>query len=170
MSERLYQQLASAARTHARLVPTDAAQQAIVGFLIGAVYSLRRAIDLGFADRTGSKIVPDYTQELQRVASKLSSSGDLSDERAWSSGFYFNSALHRIAALSECIGTYLHGRPYLTPDVRREVNRFKHALDRVVRDSRTVGLAEAVAAVCRLTDLYKSVLTHLNGTLINEPA
>jgi hypothetical protein len=81
MSEPLFQQLASAATAIARLVPADAEQQAVVGFLVGAVYSLRRAIDLGFADRTGSKVVADYTQELQRIASKLASSGDLSDEQ-----------------------------------------------------------------------------------------
>jgi hypothetical protein len=159
MSEPLLQQLTSAATAIARLVPVDADQQAVVGFLVGAVYSLRRAIDLGFADRTGSKVVADYPQELQRIASRLASSSDLSDEQAWSSGFYFNSALNRIAALSECIGKYLHDRPDLTPNVRRQVNRFKHALDCVVREGRTVGLAEAVAAICSLTDIYASVLT-----------
>jgi hypothetical protein len=159
MSETLFQQLSSAATAIARLVPADAEQQAVVGFLIGAVYSLRRAIDLGFADRTGSKVVADYTQELQRIASKLASSGDLSDEQAWSSGFYFNSALSRISVLNECIGKYLHDRPDLTPKVRREVNRFKHALDCIVGQGRTVGLTEAVAAICRLIDIYTSVLT-----------
>jgi hypothetical protein len=159
MRETLFQQLASAATAIARLVPADAEQQAVVGFLIGAVYSLRRAIDLGFADRTGSKVLADYTQELQRIGSKLASSGDLSDEQAWSSGFYFNNALIRIAALNECIGRYLHDRPDLTPQVRREVNRFKHALDSIVRQGRTVDLAEAVAAICRLTNIYPSALT-----------
>jgi len=54
MSEPLFQQLASAGMAIARLIPADAEQQAVVGFLVGVVYSLRRAIDLGFADRTGS--------------------------------------------------------------------------------------------------------------------
>ena len=150
MSPSLLQQLSNAATAAAELTPANEQEQAIVGFMLGAIYGLRRAIDLGFVDRTGAKTAPDYTQELQRVAHNLASKTDISDDHAWLSGFYFNSALHRIAALGERVSIYAGGRQDMTPKIRREVNRLKHDVDGLMA-GRSIGVPEVVSAVCGLT-------------------
>lgn len=66
------------------------------GLALGVVYSLRLARDLDFRSRVGVVSGPDYGSELDAAGSAMASGDSL--PREWLAGFYFNSALVRIAA------------------------------------------------------------------------
>ena len=155
MEASLLQSLSNAAATTAQIAPSNQDERAIVGFLVGAIYSLRKALELGFFDRTGTSLSPEYTNELKAVATILTSSADLSDERAWLSGFYFNSGLQRIAAGSERATRHVFGgRMDICSELgatRGEVNRLKHEIDGLL-NGRSITPAKAVSALCALVD------------------
>lgn len=66
------------------------------GLMLGIVFSLKRATDLGFTARVGASVGPDYSTELDETAVALVSGQELPS--SWLAGFFFNSALMRIAA------------------------------------------------------------------------
>jgi len=79
------------------------------GFTLGALYGLIKAEKLGYAHRTGPSLSTGYEAELNDI-SKIFSEGNVVDNGQWVSGFYFNSALQRIA------GGYHRGLKLLTGD------------------------------------------------------
>lgn len=112
----------------AEIKPRGRDEEAIYGLLVGALYGLRRAFDLGYVDRAGDGLPSDYYKELVRVACNLATTGDVA-ESAWLAGYYFNSSLHRFAPVGERLGKYAGDRQDLVPRVRKEMNRIKHDVD-----------------------------------------
>jgi hypothetical protein len=86
-------------------------ERATLDYLVGAVHALLRAIELGFMDR--SKPVDESYWERPREWVGLIQEGNAIPDGPWLAGFYFNSALARIAAVFErmvaLVEIQLHG-------------------------------------------------------------
>ena len=65
----------------------------VKGLLVGSAFSLRKAHELGFSGNVGS----GYPDELNNIAEQIAA-GKLPEQGHWLAGFFFNSALLRIAA------------------------------------------------------------------------
>lgn len=80
------------------IVATTTDSQAVLGFMAGSLYSLAKACQLEYQDRTGLTLPRGYPQELQEVLRGIAN-GELPSEGQWLAGFHLNSGLHRLAAL-----------------------------------------------------------------------
>src|SRR4030095_5364087 len=78
-----------------RVLPGHDAITDPMDYVAGALYSLRCAIDAGFADRPGPSD-PTYRPFLTKYVLDAVSGRDVNN--LWLGGYYFNSALQRIAA------------------------------------------------------------------------
>jgi len=156
---------------------TDA-QQGIVGLLQGIIYSIRRARELGFDSRSGS-VGDNYWRLLDDTSGRLEQGG--APDSFWLSGFFFNSAVIRIAAASHRALRLLfgvddgsfhdlanravaEGRVTEAAIVRlrecyRDVNDFKHDADALLLSSRRVAtVAQAAEAAEQLVQLVKQAV------------
>jgi hypothetical protein len=112
---------------------------ATLGFFLGAIYSLKKAIELGYMDETGLQYNEDYPEMCKKIAIKLSTEeDDLKEENEiqWLAGYYFNSALMRTAAIADRLELK---KEY--PDIYKEVNRLKHDEEGILsgkRDGRDI--------------------------------
>ncbi|HNT28014.1 MAG TPA: hypothetical protein PKH10_07535 [bacterium] len=86
-----------------------------VGYLIGAMYCLQKAIDLGHKDGLLIEDDDNYRLELQEVAKKVAENNDPREvwgtrkrndkmQGVWLAGCYFNMAMQKIDAVRERIG------------------------------------------------------------------
>lgn len=81
-------------------LPSDTqARRGIKGVMLGAVYGLIRAEELGYEPRIGESLGPSYDDELVETGTALL--GGSAPPRQWLSGFYWGSALLRMAAVYE---------------------------------------------------------------------
>src|SRR5262245_47140381 len=104
-----------------------------VGYLLGAAYALLRASELKhratrIRDDTYANTLRQISRRLQRNPSALNTSRA---SRPWLARFYFNSALHRIAAAAARLGIHPEGRfknreSASLARVRKDVNKLKH--------------------------------------------
>jgi hypothetical protein len=78
------------------LPASSVTQLGFKGLVTGVLYSLRQAREFGFVSRVGQAVGPDYPTELE--SSLAAMAGRVSAPPAWVAGYYFNSALLRIAA------------------------------------------------------------------------
>jgi hypothetical protein len=136
-------------------------------YVIGALYGLSRAIETGFVDRLGGWHSTYRPHLLQYIDCVLKS--EKINER-WLAGFYFNSAIQRLAASFDRIpkllgasGANAHARmanvnPQNCPawhKVYKEVNVFKHEIAGRA-SGRQVTVEQAVAAMEELVQLLKA--------------
>ena len=78
-----------------RKLPTSTdSDKGFKGLMFGVIYALRHAGELGFRNRTGAMVGPDYSAELDEAGVALTNHQQM--PRDWLAGFYFNSALVRI--------------------------------------------------------------------------
>jgi len=114
--------------------------RAILDVAAGAVFALFRANALGYKHRDG-QLSDKYLQNLVTRLQKMGR-GQLPQKHGWLAGFYFNSAIQRIAAAGEQLAGILgrldrqakrKGEEANTANIslaldqiRAEVNRFKH--------------------------------------------
>jgi hypothetical protein len=128
----------------------------LLGTLLGALYGLQRAVELDFLDRTGSALPTDYTAELSDVARQIAR-GKVAESQ-WLAGFYFNSAIHRLAALNERLTKYVFGsKKDVCADLRKENNKFKHEIEGLI-SGREIDIPKAVSAVTKLAQVMKNVV------------
>ena len=66
------------------------------GLMIGVIYSLQKARDSDFRSRSSPAVGHDYSEELDEASRALENYEATPAD--WLGGFYFNSALVRIAA------------------------------------------------------------------------
>ena len=154
----LGKQLADTAERLSAVRMSNIDEMGIYGLLVGALYGLSKAVELGYVDRTGTSLPVDYSGELRRVAQGLVTSDEVND-RGWLAGFYFNSALTRLAPICERLGKYAGKREDLIPSIREEVNRLKHDTNGVLC-GRTVGLSDAVDAASMLVTAVSIVFIY----------
>lgn len=144
----------------------------VLGYLLGAAYGLLRASELGFQE--GTVRHPDYVNELEGVARALQDGTSLAEVSGfrvtdgaeasmtgiWLAGFYFNSALHRIAAGADRMDALQRRRgqdldPSVPDCVQRtyeEVNKLKHSKTGGLVPGRRIVLSDAVEALEYLTN------------------
>ena len=147
---------------------------AIKSFLAGALYALDRSAQCGFDPSTATSAELD--ENLRRM-----SQSDPPSEGVWLAGFYFNSALQRMAVVLERglkvltkrkgnVGVpelfkiaeqmnFLNKRDYLDLDaVREEVNRLKHDVPGLIgkRKILTDGALAAAHQAVTLLELVDS--------------
>lgn len=152
----LDEKLSEAAKELLGINPRSKEGMAILGYALGAIYSIRKSIQYGYSDRTGENIYANYTGELSSVSKALSENAEI-ESNDWVSGYYFNSGLHRLAALNERATKFIYGKKDdLSSGVRREVNRLKHDVDSVL-SGRGVDVKNAVG-VC--LDVCKFLKAH----------
>jgi len=88
-------------------LPSDNAITDVLDYVIGALYGLMRAIDMGFVDRPAGWHSMYRTNIAKYVGRVLR--GDRINDR-WVAGFYFNSAIQRIAACFDRIPKLLQAK------------------------------------------------------------
>lgn len=137
MNEGTLKNLASRIALLAREFPQ---YRSILDVLTGAVFALLRARELEYKHRDG-QLTNQYLQNLILRLERMQQ-GKLPQKHGWLAGFYFNSAIQRIAAAGEQLegiltrcerearrnGKQVKGLaplPFLR-QVRDEVDRFKH--------------------------------------------
>jgi hypothetical protein len=138
-------------------------------YLVGAIYALLKAEELQYDDRHVA-LPDDYWQFPIKRAKQMAETGTTRAEGKWLAGFYFNSAILRIAAsyhrvlvlltnqrayvdtlLRKIERTYRFRHTNLSR-VHKEVNLIKH--DAVaLRGGRKVTFDVAIAAIEELIDL-----------------
>ena len=122
-------------------------EQALLGFAIGATFSLQRALALGYTDQTIPDVGPNYLADLRGVAADIADR-EGPTQGAWLATYYFNSALFRLAALGERVGKYADaGKWDVAPPVRHDVNRMKHEVDVLLKDGREAKIEDAIEAL-----------------------
>jgi hypothetical protein len=135
---------------------------------LGAVHALIEARKHNYRDRKWP-LPPRYYIKVRKLAEDLSRGRQL-DDKPWLAGFYFNSALLRIAAVYHDVLKLHTGRrgyvrellPLVSPPfdhgsldkVHEEVNKLKHQ-PQGVGQGRGVRFEEAIAALGELIDFIE---------------
>lgn len=151
------------------LMHTDAQLNEPLDIVLGAIYALKRASELRYIDRQGA-LGQWYYNKVQELAMKASQGDEIKDS-PWVAGFYFNSALLRIAAayhqvlklitvknetvakLRESIAD--KNKRMNLDSVHDEVNKIKHNITGV-GPIRSVKMDQAVAAIEELLGLAEN--------------
>ena len=147
-----------------------------VGYLLGAAYALIEAHRFCYV--YGDIVDADYAKELRTVAAAmadgqspalvlgrrmLAGGSDMSPSGVWLAGFYFNSALHRLAAAAERLGVHpTKGDVAESPPlakVRDDVNRLKHRmLDQPGQESRGLLPGRSVTSIHMAVDALSDLV------------
>jgi len=165
----LEEQLKSSAEELRRLLiglPDHEAITDVFDYILGALYGLTKAIELGFVNRAvlwHETYRPHLPQYVERITK------DQAVNKRWLAGFYFNSAIQRIAASYDRVPKLIRaegrsarqrmkaantGQFAAWDKVYEEINSYKH--DTSGRAAgRTVTLEDAVAAFEELVTLLK---------------
>jgi hypothetical protein len=158
-------QLESLKRIEQLLIHLDAgnrAELALFGFIVGALYALHKAIMFGYTDRG-----EDNWAELRQIAEKVSHQDEIT-EIDWLSGFYFNSAIMRLAAIGERMYRYAGKQRDITPHIRKEVNRLKHDVLGVA-SGRTVTMRDALDAALSLSCILAQIVSSTRSEENSSP-
>ncbi len=147
----------------------------VFDYVVGAQYGLMKAIEIGFVDRPGTWH-STYRPHLPQYVEHISTQKPVND--LWLAGFYFNSAIKRLAACFDRIPKLLRASganarermknvntgSYAAWDkVYGEINAFKHEVAGKAA-GRTVSLTEAVKAFEEVIALLKASETKLAAT------
>lgn len=144
-----------------RLTARDYDQVALLGLMVGVLYALDRAAHLAFSDARLKSCGSD--EELAEHRKTLEAiQGCAAAPEPWRAGFYFDSAIMRLAALNERIPKYLGNNQDLAKDVRRVVNKIKHDIDAGIACGWNITFAKVLKSTDELCKLLERALT---GTL-----
>jgi len=147
----------------------------VKGLLVGAAFSLRKAHQLGFNAAESSR----YDDELDSAAQQIAAN-KLPEEGDWLAGFYFNSALMRIAAAYHILlkrmldindkqdlsrkalkDMAIKNRLICEDDivsldeVYQDVNDFKHEGGKLLMSRRIRSINDAITAGQKLISVFK---------------
>jgi hypothetical protein len=150
---------------------TDDVLLGVKGLIVGCAFSLMKSHELGFDSNVGS----EYPNELDDIAQKIVEA-ELPERGPWLAGFFFNSALMRIAAgyhilLKRMFGNTDESRKILSekaikagkvhPDdialldkIYQDVNDFKHVGAKLLRYRRIATIDEAIEAGQKLISVF----------------
>jgi hypothetical protein len=136
--------------------PRNDPELAMFSHLVGATHSIRKAVDLSTDGYSDEHLLPDFADRVLSTAKEMTSPNSSLDP-AWEAGYYFNSAIMRIAAVNERLGKYIKGdRTDFTPEVRKEVNRIKHDVEGILH-GRKVNFEDALTSLDNLTNAMLTV-------------
>ncbi len=132
----------------AQLSPPTEDEQAVLGFAVGAAYSIERATQLG---AQAEFVVADYGDQLRSAALAVSEGKEPSP--GWLRNYHLNSAVQRLDALRERLQKITgrpslggkHWRPakYEAERIGDDVNKMKHELASFLKDGRRATLRDA---------------------------
>jgi hypothetical protein len=163
-------------------LPDHDAATDTLDYILGALFGLARAQEAGFRDRKGAHF-PIYRPHLANYALEIPKNQNVN--QLWTAGFYFNSAIQRIASAFDRIPRMLGakkkkklgGKQVYTSAKERmtqvnrtsfdkwervydEVNAFKH--DPKGRAAgRTVTMSDAIESFEQMLNLLKGTVTKL---------
>ena len=138
------------------LTPRDSDQIALLGFMVGVLYSLDRAVALGFED-TRMKLHPAVERTEHRRTLQALTQGSTVDA-PWLAGFYLDSAIMRLAALNEGIGKYLGANHDVAAQIRKLVNKIKHEVDAGIGRGWEIKFADVLKATEDLCALLEKAI------------
>lgn len=163
-AKELLERLRVSATTLAQLKRSEKTATGSVGFLLGANYALQRAVELRF--NAGDIDDATYADELRRVAGALGGWNDVAAVEGtrwgrarethaglWLAGFYFDSAIHRLAAAAERLNVVPYrstSGPALLVLAKRDVNKQKHHAEGILLRGREVDSLEDAATALEL--------------------
>lgn len=100
---------------------------ALKGWAIGATYAVIKAVEFDFYERM---TWVEHANEYEEVACLLSEDKELKSKTAisWLAGFYFNSALLRIASMDEKTMNAFNGTGIISNRIRKQYNKIKHEI------------------------------------------
>lgn len=127
-----------------KLTPRDSNQIALLGFMVGVLYSLERTVAFGFDDARMKLDAGVERAEHRRALEALENASSL--DAPWLSGFYLDSAIMRLSALNERIGKYLGTRRDVAREIRKVVNRIKHDIDAGIQSGWRIGFRDVLKA------------------------
>ena len=157
--ERLGENVARAGERLARVSADAKAEQAILGYVLGAAYALRCAIRLKHADRTLSAHPEEYADQLSQVATELAGSESIT-AREWLAGFYFNVAIEHLNASEDRLRGLEPRRHRATRRARRassgntikdDANKLKHDPTGLI-SARGATLGDAVSRLAAVAE------------------
>lgn len=119
--------------------PTTDDHIAGLGFIAGALYALERAAGLGYDDSRSAPVPMSFAGDFAATLAAIGKGA--AHPQAWQSGFFFNSAIMRLAALNERLPAN-----DVAKGIRRSVNLLKHHADAHISGKRPVTFLEAVTA------------------------
>lgn len=168
-------QLKELARRVAVLTKELPQYRAILDVIAGAIFAAFRATELEYKHRDlelSDKYLQNLTMRLERMAD-----GRLPKKHGWLAGFYFNSAIQRIAAAGEQLAGILkrlerqakrqgketeasNNLPALD-EIREEVNRFKHDETGLERGRRITpsSAVKALSEIVQTLEKYQKPLS-----------
>ncbi len=130
---------------------SDESSLGVRGLIVGAAYSLARALELGYQDLTGRKRQLDYGDTLV-AASHALSAGQTPDRGPWLANYYYNNALIRLAVAGERLEKHKPPRRDRKPTIREEVNIFKHEFGGLLSRGRSVQPGQALDELASLVN------------------
>lgn len=133
-------------------LPNDAALS-IGGLIVGAAYSLAKAVQLDYRNIPGGNRTADYRKQLVDVAAAVAS-GQVVPPEQWLAGYYFNNALIRLAVAQELVGKRATARSR-RPSIRDEVNIFKHEVEGLWVRGRTVDIGGALRELDNVVKAFR---------------
>ena len=143
------------AKRLAALNPRNDSELALFSHLVGATHSIRKAVDLSTDGYSDEHLLPNFADRVLSTAKGMTSPNSSLDP-AWEAGYYFNSAIARIAAVNDRLGKYIGDRTNFTPEVHREVNRIKHDVEGILH-GRKVNFEDALTSLDDLTNAMLAV-------------
>lgn len=130
--------------------PKTDAKISLIGFMVGALFALDLAASLGYHDERSrpdpSAFATEFGEALAAVAAGTAV------QAPWQAGFYYNSALMRLAALNERIDKTAGDERDDGAAIRRSVNSLKHHVDAHISGQRPIAFADAVRLAKVLCD------------------
>jgi hypothetical protein len=103
------------------------ADVSLLGFLAGTLHALDRADQLNYNPGRAKPDVKVFEAEFRRALKAIRRGVDR--PRPWRAGFYFFSALMRLAALNERLDKRFGKQLDIAAAIRIEVNKLKHDLE-----------------------------------------
>jgi hypothetical protein len=167
-------------REIANVKTSDNVLLGVKGLLVGSAFSLMKAHQLGFSANVGC----EYSDQLDRISQELVK-GQLPEGGLWLAGFFFNSALMRIAAgyhilLRRMFSVSDGSREKLAKraieeckvnqddidmlnKVYQDVNDFKHEGGKLLKYRRIESINDAILAGQKLISLFELKCAQLDN-------
>lgn len=146
----------------AQLNPSNASELALLGYILGAVYSLRKVIQISKSDYIDEHVNSEFGNTVRDVALRMAKEEEVHPD--WLAGYYFNSAIHRIDSLSERVSDYVYRdkgkKSKFSSKVNRDVRLLKHRISGII-EGRKASLSEAINALNLIVKVLISIMSPL---------
>lgn len=147
--------------------PRNHSEIALLGLMTGVLYSLGRAIELGFDDARMKREIDDEKTEIHHTLEAIRYDHALVD--AWLAGFYLDSAIMRLDTFYERISKYARVKCILAHEVHCTNKAIKHRTDAGLKEGWKIQFAEVLRSTEALCELLKKVLSEPVSDGVDRP-